>query len=270
MLNFKKNTVFSRDNHFAESFEDTASGGVLAVWGSPNSGKSTVAFKIAKHLADKKKNVILLLCDMTAPMLPCAVPPSELEIEKSLGSILAATHVTEALVKYNMVTLKKNPYLSIVGMLKNENEYTYAPYGKVQAEELIDCLKEIAPFVVIDCSSYIANDILSAVSISDADNVLRLVNCDLKSISYLSSQLPLLQNSGYDMDKHYKVASNVKPNHGVEQMAGALGNMAFSIPASAEIEEQYLQGNLLGELSMKSSRGFRGEIQKICKEVFGV
>ncbi len=270
MFNFKKNTVFSRDNHFSEIIEDTATGGVLAVWGSPNSGKSTTAFKIAKYLSDKKKNVVLLLCDMTAPMLPCSVPPSELEIEKSLGSILAATHVTEPLVKYNMITLKRNPYLSVVGMLKGENEYTYAPYSKIQAEELIDCLRDIAPFVVIDCSSYIANDILSAVSINDADSVLRLVNCDLKSISYLSSQLPLLQNSGYDMEKHYKIASNVKPHHGVEQMSGALGSIAFTIPYSAEVDEQYLSGNLLSELSLKSSRSFREAIKKICHEVFGV
>lgn len=44
---------------------------VLAVWGSPGSGKSTVAVKLAKYLAGKKRNVILLTCDMTAPMLPC-------------------------------------------------------------------------------------------------------------------------------------------------------------------------------------------------------
>ena len=45
----------------------------------------------------------------------------------------------------------------------------------------------------IDCSSYIANDILSAVALMEADSVLRLANCDLKSIGYLSSQLPLLR-----------------------------------------------------------------------------
>ena len=67
---------------------------VLAVWGSPSSGKTTVSVKLAKHLADKKRNVVLLLCDMTAPMLPCICPPSDLEWERSLGSILAATHVT--------------------------------------------------------------------------------------------------------------------------------------------------------------------------------
>lgn len=143
---------------------------------------------------------------------PCLLAPQDLDVEKSMGAILSATHVTPPLVEHNMMTLKNNPHLSIIGMLKGENEYTYASYTRVQAEEMLDCLQEIAPFVIVDCSSYIGNDVLSAVSLMDCDSVIRLVNCDLKSISYLSSQLPLLQNSGFQIEKQYKVAGNVKPN----------------------------------------------------------
>ena len=42
--------------------------------------------------------------------------------------------------------------------------------------------REIVPYVVIDCSSYIANDILSAVALMEADSVLQLASCDLKSV----------------------------------------------------------------------------------------
>ena len=65
--------------------------GILAVWGSPGSGKTTWRSSWQKYLADRKKNVVLLLCDMTAPMLPCICPPSALEMQHSLGSILAAS-----------------------------------------------------------------------------------------------------------------------------------------------------------------------------------
>jgi MinD superfamily P-loop ATPase len=269
MINFKKNTIFSRDAKEETVKEEVLHGGVLAVWGSPGSGKTTIAVKLAKYLADKKKNVVLVLCDMTAPMLPCICPPSDLECERSLGSILSASHVTETLVKYNMITHKKMEYLTMLGMLKGENEYTYASYSKVQAKELIESLRKIAPFVIIDCGSYIANDILSAVSLLECDSVLRLSNCDLKSISYLSSQLQLLQNSNWDMDKQYKVASNVKSNHGIDHMAGALGSVSFKLPYSEEVEEQYLAGNLLTDLTLKNSREFRKEIEKMAKEVFG-
>ena len=269
MLNFKKGGIFSRSVSEEDAVpEQEEQGGVLAVWGSPGSGKTTVAVKIAKYLSDRNKNVVLLLCDMTAPMLPCICPPSELECEKSLGSVLAATHVTAPLIKHNLVTLKKNSYLTILAMKKGENEYTYPPYEQTQATELLGELREIADFIVVDCGSYIANDILSAVALMEADSVLRLAGADLKSVSYLSSQLPLLRDSKWDADKQYKTASNVKPQQAGEQIGQALGSVAFTLPHSQELEEQYLAGNLLADLSLKDSRAFRKEIEKIVKEVF--
>jgi hypothetical protein len=38
-----------------------------------------------------------------------------------------------------------------------------------------------------------------------------MVNCDLKSFSYLSSQLPSLKDQKWDADKQYKVASTSNP-----------------------------------------------------------
>lgn len=270
-MNYKKRSIFSRNTVAADTETDQGgTGGVLAVWGSPSSGKTITAVKIAKHIAAKKRNVVLLLCDMTTPMIPCICPTSELQSEHSLGSILAANHVTEPLVKYNTVTLKHNSYLTILGIKKGENEFTYTPYSEVQAIELIQVLREMAPFVVVDCGSYIANDILSSVSLFQSDSILRLANIDLKSISYLSSQLPLLRDSNWDADKQYKVAANVKPQQAQEQVGQALGSVAFTLTHSPELEEQYLAGNLLADLSLKNSRQFRKEIEKICAEVFGL
>ena len=82
-MNFRKASIFQRDTEKPEEQND--SGGMLAVWGSPGSGKTVTAAKIAKMLSTKKKNVILLLCDMTAPMLPCICSPDELECDEISG-----------------------------------------------------------------------------------------------------------------------------------------------------------------------------------------
>ena len=153
-MNFLKGSLFRRNTE-PEELEpmEESGGGILAVWGSPGCGKTVTAVKIAKHLAAQKKNTVLLLCDMTAPMMPCICPPSELEVDKSLGSIFAAQHISVNLIKHNLTTLKRLPHLTMLGLRKKENEYTYAPCTKQQAEELIRRLREIVPYVVIPKSN---------------------------------------------------------------------------------------------------------------------
>ena len=270
LLNYKKGSIFSRRAAEEKTTEPATTEGLLAVWGSPGSGKTTVAVKLAKHIADQKKNVVLILCDMVAPMLPCILPASELECERSLGTILGSTHVTDTILKSNLMTLKKNRFLTVLGMLKGENEYTYPPYIETQAKELLGELRKLAPFVVIDCGSHIATDILSAVALMEADSVLRLASCELKSVSYFSSQLQLLKDHKWEADRQYKIASNVKAHEAGDQLAATLGNTAFQLPHSQELESQYLAGNLLADLSLKDSREFRREIARISKEVFGI
>lgn len=269
-MNFMKNSIFSRHGDGEDTHRESEKGNqVLAVWGSPGCGKTTVAVKLAACLAQQKKDVALLLCDMNTPMLPCICPPGDLEEEHSLGSILAASHVSEALVRHNCVTHKRLRHLAIIGMRKGENEYTYPPYEQTQAEELLQALRNIAPYVVIDCGSAIANDILSAVALLKSDAVLRMVNCDLKSISYLSSQLPLLRESRWDAEKQYRVASNVRPDEASGHIEQVLGSVSFQIPHSGEVASQVLEGNLFKELGLKDSRAFRKSLEAITREVFG-
>lgn len=270
MLNFMKGSLFSHTNKEPESVWPEDKAQVLAVWGSPGSGKTTVSVKLAQYIASRKRNVLLLLCDMTAPMLPCICPTSDLESEHSLGSVLAAAHISDTLVKQNCVTHKHLHHFSLLGLRKGENVFTYPPYTPELATELLRCLRAIAPYIIIDCGSSIAHDILSAVSLLEADAVLRLVNCDLKSISYLSSQLPLLREQQWDADKQYKAASNVKPQQASTAVEQVVGQTAFQLPYSPELESQALAGDLLRELGLKDSRGFRREIERIAKEVFAL
>ena len=259
----------NRDNE-PEDERFLRGGGVLAVWGSPGSGKTTVSVKLAEHLTKKGNNVLLVFNDMITPPIPYVMAPSDLMGEKSLGSILAASRITEDLIKRNCVFYRRNKYLSIVGMQKGENVYTYPPFDERLATEFLFAAEEVAPFVIIDCTSDLTSDLLSKAALMNADYVLRLVNCDLKSISYLSSQLPLLVDEKWDVEKQVKVASNVKPNEGAGSMESVLGKVSYRIPHCAEVEGQFLEGELIHELNLKGSRPFRAEIERISKEVFGI
>ena len=242
---------------------------VLAVWGSPSCGKTTIAAKIAEYIADKGFDVALLLCDTDAPPLPLLASPSDIETEKSLGSILAAARITENLVMQNAITFKKNKHIVAFGLIKGENSFSYPKYTQVQAKDLIYTLRDIADFVVIDCSCHLSDDILSTVSLIEADCVLRLINCDLKSISYLSSQLPLLADSRFKSDKQLKAANNVKSIHSRENIEQIIGGVTFTVPHSDLVERQYLEGELLKDTPVKrESKEFRVMIEQIAEEVF--
>ena len=248
--------------------------------GGSGGGKDTQVLAVAALIGEKTVSVKLpstwrtksamrrCSCDMTAPCCPAppALRPGMREVP---GSILAAAHVTD---KLSNRTASPTNGIAICSRsaCSGENVFTYPPYSAELATELIDHLRNIAPYVIIDCGSAIATDILSAVALMEADSVLRLVNCDLKSVSYLSSQLPLLRDNKWDADKQYRVASNVKPHEASEHIEQVLGNVAFKIPHSGELESQALAGDLFRDLALKESRGFRKEIEKISREVFGV
>ena len=243
---------------------------VLAVWGNPSCGKTVVSVKLAQHLAQKKKNVILVLTDMTAPPLPIIISPTLLECEKSLGGILSAAQITENLIYENSVTIKKRDHIVILGMLKGENTFSYPSYTKEQAMEFIKQLKCLDCHVVIDCTSNIATDTLSAIAIQSADKVLRLISCDLKAISYYSSQLPLILDQRFQAEKQIKVASNVKSLQAEEHVAAVFKGVSFSLPYTSEIERQYLDGDLFKDMTTREGRKYNKVIKSIVQEVFGI
>jgi len=264
---------FSKGKMEREEPAKTASphGGVLAVWGSPGSGKTTVSVKLAQYLTSKGNNVIIIFSDMTTPSIPYICRPDDLMDEKSLGSIMAAAHVSEELVKRNCTFHRKNRYLSMIGMLRGENRFTYPPYEQEQAKELLIAAENLAPFVIIDCSSHITTNLITGNALMMADSVVRLCGCDLKSISYFNSQLPLLSDTQrFDADRHICVASNVLPNQAARGIEKSMGSISCQIPHSLEIETQFLEGDMLKDYEFKESRAFRKAIESISKEVFGI
>ncbi len=76
-------------------------GKIIAVWGSPSSGKSTFSIKLAKELASKKKNVIIVFADNNCPVIPTLI---QKENSKSLGNILSAVNLTKSDILKNLYT----------------------------------------------------------------------------------------------------------------------------------------------------------------------
>ena len=107
-MNFLKNSIFSRGaGDSSPDWEPENENQMLAVWGSPGSGKTTTAVKLAARLAMQKKDVALLLCDMNTPMLPCICPPWRPGRGAFSGGVFWQQPMSESLVRHNCITHKK-------------------------------------------------------------------------------------------------------------------------------------------------------------------
>ena len=241
---------------------------LLAVWGSSNSGKTVTAIKLAKALSNRKKNVMLILCDDICPVLP-TVYKSKDTVEISLGEVLSAPNISQEVILRNCVTLDKNQYLSVLGYKAGENPFSYAEYNKERAIDLFVLLRHIVDYVVIDCSSILTENIISTAALEVADEVLRLGSCDLKSISYFKSILPLISDSKFDAEKHLKVLSHVRQFQNSEEYRNAFSGVSYSLPYVRSLEEQCETLALFEDLTDKGATGYEAAIKEIIKEEFG-
>lgn len=264
MINLKKGKYFKRQFENEEIEEISLNTKMLAIWGSPSAGKSTIAIKLAKKLSSQNKNVCLVFCDMTAPMMPCVALENEFEFKASIGSILSANNITDNLIKKNLTILKRNSYLALLGLLEEENEYSYPESTEEQIMILYEKLKNIFDYVIIDCTSYISNNMLSIVGLKMADNIIRIANQDAKSISYFVSQNSLFKNANIIDDKPIRILNNYE-NNVIEEV---FANSDFKFISCEEIKEQFNERALLKNLSSKNGLIFDKEINKLCRRLF--
>jgi cellulose biosynthesis protein BcsQ len=240
---------------------------MLAVWGSPGSGKTVTAVKLATELSKQKKNVVVVLCDTTAPPLPALIRTKNTP-DCSVGAVLAAPIITQELVMKNLAAYDKNPYISLLGYKAGENIYTYAEYSKERAVDMLVLLRHIADYVIVDTSSSLTDNILSTTALEVADDVLRICSCDLKGISYFMSYLPLVGDRRFKADKHIKVLSNPHSYEGGREYENSYGGVKYRLPYIPSIEEQAATLNLTESLSGKEAKAYEPVISAIAREVF--
>lgn len=241
---------------------------ILAVWGSPSSGKTLTAVKIAREMSLNKKNVAVVLCDVVSPSLPTVLKTKK-PAEVSIGEVLSASGVTQELILKSSVCPDKTPYISFLGYKAGENVFTYAEYAKERAVDLLVLLRHIADYVVVDCASSLTDSILSTAALEVADAVLRLGTCDLKGVSYFMSSLPLIADHRFKPEQHIRVLSDIKPRQATGGYENAYGGVSYKLPHVDAVEEQFYSLALLDGLSGKEAKAYEPVIRAIVREVFG-
>lgn len=240
---------------------------MIAIWGSPGSGKSTLSIKIAKKLAMKKKNVMIVCDDVFCPTVPVVLPTLK-EIDRSLGKVFSSPVIDHNIILDNSITVKNNNYIALLGYQKGENVMTYPEYVRERIIDFLILLRHLVDYIIIDCSSMVTENILTAIALEFADKVIRLSTADFKGLSYFQSTLPLLMDRRFKIEEHLKIVSNIKDFQAGDAVGEALRGSKILLPHTIEIEKQYTEGRLFESLIDKNSEEYKEELEKIIQEVF--
>lgn len=216
---------------------------VIAVWGSPGSGKSTFAVKLANAVYDNyQSTVVVLFTDMTTPMLPVVFPNSKREDLFSVGAILSKTEITVDDTVKNIVCVKDKGNFGFMGYLDSENKFTYPKFDERKAKDFIAVLETLADYVIIDCVSNTDGNILSQIALAVADETIRLASPDLRCISWYLSQLPIY--AGTEKQIQGLNTPDMDVFAPVSDARSHLGEVSFTLPFCREVKQQYIEGKL--------------------------
>lgn len=239
---------------------------VIAIWGAPNSGKTTFATKLARSIYDEyQATVIVVYTDNETPTLPIIFPNYKKEDLCSVGVALAKTDIDRYEVVKQMVTVKDKQNFCFLGFTDGENRYTYPAFDTSKARSLYSILTSLADYVIVDCTASLKNP-MAKVAVQDADTVIRLSAPNLKSASYLASQLPLYADPAYRLDEQIEglCVTDADLYMPIEEAKAQLHDVRFTIPYSRAVKQQMLDGNLYEVVGDKNFLGkFKAIVEKI-------
>ena len=240
---------------------------IVALWGSPSSGKTVTSMKLARELELMKKNVIIVFADLFCPVVSTVMPSVDVK-SRTLGSLLSKPHIKQLDIMQTAIPYPKHEHIAIIGYKNGDNIFTYSEFLAERVAELISQLRQVADYVIIDCSSVLTEDGFTTIALQQADKVLRLCNADLKAFSYFTSHLPLISRAKFKSDDHIKVLSNIKPGQEENTFRSVYGDVVYTLPHVKEIEPQFYSAGLLDDLNGSNARKYNAEIKKMAREVF--
>ena len=236
---------------------------MIAVCGSPNSGKTTVALKIGQEIYSlTKAPVIFLSPDLSVPSMAYLFPNGKDSELFSLGAALDKTDIYVEDVLKETVGSRTMRNFGFLGFKLGENKYSYPRPTEDKVDQLLSVLKDLAEYVIADCTCD-EGDLLSSAAKRDCDVAVRLYTPDIKCITYCASCV----NQFVTVENKCIKVMNIPDNDvyfPIKESVAHFKDMDHIIPYEREIKKQMITG----ALSERIGNGkFRSEIEKIAKAV---
>lgn len=236
-------------------------GKIIALWGCPASGKTTLCVKLTKAIYDRyAAKILCVFGDTVIPSLPLLFPMGKEETTMhSLGGLLADVEITpDSLLRY-MVTTNEAKDIGFLGYRGGENRHTYPAHTAEKAAGMLEIAASLADFVLVDAGWYLTAPLAEA-AVRNAATVFKVIRPGLPGIGFLNSQEALYNDPCYRLQEHQTIL-NV-PHTGylpVEETAQTLGIQTI-IPYAWEVEQQMMEGLLLHRVQAGSFNRAMGQL----------
>lgn len=240
-------------------------GKLIAVCGSPGSGKTTASLKLAQEIYSAgggRVPVIYVSTDPCVPAMAYIFPDGRDSSLFSLGEALDRTDIFPEDIIRRFVCAGSMKNFAFMGYKLGENKYSYPAPTADKAAQFLKAAAACAEYVVADCSSY-DDDIIARMAIRDCGSAVQLFNPDIRCIAYYAScadrfipvkgrEAKVLNITGNDI--YYPVAEAGKH----------FGITGFLLPYSHALKKQTETGGLSG---MLRDREYRAAVRKIAEAV---
>lgn len=235
---------------------------MIAVWGSPNSGKTTTSIQLALALAAQTgRTVLTLFADDTTPALPVIFPTDNTLSSTSFGKVLAiADPTSEDILRYTCPA-NRNKNCFFLGYGEGENIFSYAITTEDKYKEILKKTQTLFDFVIVDCTA--VPNRLSKVAMSMSDIIFRLKTPDFKSMNFFTSQLPIMADSAYKTEQHIPVLNT--PFKDIDAAnENTSGLTVYKIGYCKELRHQFFDGDMT---TLCKSRRYAKTIAKLITEI---
>ena len=236
----------------------------IAVCGSAGCGKTSVALKVAQelyHLANQA-SILVFSPDLQVPGLGYIFPHRKESELYSIGKVLEQTDVYREDVLKHTVTAKEMERLGYLGYKAGENKYSYPRPTEDKIRQLFRCMRELADFVIVDCSSD-RTDLLSSMARNEADVVLQIISPNLKTMCYYASNPDLLESVSNSTVQIINVLDKdiYLP---LQEVSRHFKGIPYTLPNCRSIKQQSITGTLS---HMVTDRAYRKVAKDIAKAV---
>lgn len=217
---------------------------LIAVCGSPGSGKTTVALKLAMgtYAATKGAATILLSPDLSTPSVGLLFPNYEPDEIRSLSEVLDSAVITPDLLIENLVTVSNLQNFGVLGLKSGENRFSFPQPTPEKISSILHTLVDISDYVVVDCTDD-PTDTLSQNALRAADHVIRVITPDLKGMAWYMSNKNLLQTEEEKLLNAVSVTDSdlFLP---IEEVCSAFPSVTAILPYSKALRRQMTDGRL--------------------------